>query len=126
MPDAHVTSDADALGKRRSHRLLLQIPLRVRGRNIQKFLFNEETHTLVVNAHGGLILLEAIVRLGDPITLMNKTNGAQAQALIVFLGPSRDAKREVGFEFRKPVPKFWGVAFPPSDWTASGSTTPDA
>jgi len=116
MPDAQVPAEAQVLAKRRSHRLLLDIPVRVRGKNLRREFFNEDTHSLVVNAHGGLIVLAAVLRVGDMITLRNMVNGEQLEAFVVFLGPMQEGKREVGFEFRKPSLKFWGVSFPPADW----------
>lgn len=111
--------------KRRSHRLLLQIAVTVRGRDIRQQLFDEESHTLVINAHGGLITLAAIVREGTELSLQNKATGEQHIGTVVFLGPTHEGKREVGFEFRTPAGNFWGVAFPPSDWTPSNQAPPE-
>ncbi len=36
---------------------------------------------------------------------------------VVFLGPVRSGKAEIGLEFSVPSPTFWRVAFPPEDWT---------
>jgi hypothetical protein len=41
-------------GRRRSMRVLLSVPIQVRGKNAQNQDFTEETRTLVVNAHGAL------------------------------------------------------------------------
>jgi hypothetical protein len=37
---------------------------------------------------------------------------------VVFLGPVRAAKSEIGLEFSEPRPSFWRVAFPPEDWSS--------
>jgi hypothetical protein len=97
----------------------------VRGRDIQQQLFSEETVTLVVNAHGGLIGLAAVVREGTTLLLKNKVSGEQQEGTVVFLGPTHQGKREVGFEFLKPAGHFWGVAFPPADWTPANLAAPE-
>jgi hypothetical protein len=111
--------------KRRSHRLLLQVTVRVRGKDVQQQLFLEEAQTLVVNAHGGLITLAAEIRVGDKIVLMNKGTDEQETAAVVFIGPLMDGKREVGFEFERAAGHFWGVAFPPADWTPANQAPPE-
>ncbi len=42
-------------GKRRSQRLFLQVRVVVEGNLANKSPFSEETHTIVVNAHGALV-----------------------------------------------------------------------
>lgn len=111
--------------KRRSHRLLLHVPVRVRGKNQQQQLFLEETQTLVVSAHGGLIALSAELQVGDKVILMNKGTNEQEEATVVFLGPTKEGKREVGFEFASAAGQFWGVAFPPADWTPANLAPPE-
>jgi hypothetical protein len=111
--------------KRRSHRLLLQVSVRVRGKDLQQKLFLEEAQTLVVSAHGGLITLAAVIRVGDKLVLMKKVTDEQATATVVFLGPMKDGKREVGFEFESAAGQFWGVAFPPADWSPANQAPPE-
>lgn len=117
--------EPDPREKRRSHRLLLRIPVRVRGKNLQQQLFLEETQTLVVSAHGGLITLAAVVRVGDKVILMNMATDEQEAATVVFLGPMKDGKREAGFEFERAAGQFWGVAFPPADWSPANLAPPE-
>ncbi len=99
--------------------------MKVRGRDLRQQLFSEETSTLVVNAHGGLIALVAMLCMGERLSLMNKITNEQQEAIVVFLGPTKDGKCEVGFEFEKAAGQFWGVAFPPADWTPSNLAAPE-
>ena len=73
-------------------RVLLSVPITVSGKNTSNQEFEEETRTLVVNAHGALISLAARV--------------AAAQA----------GKAQMGIEFVKPSRTFWQIDFPPDDW----------
>lgn len=111
--------------KRRSHRLLLRVPICVQGKNQQQQEFQEDTHTLVVSAHGGLIAIATVLHVGDKITLLNKATNKQVEATVVFLGPMKDGKGEVGFEFAPPAGHFWGVTFPPADWTPDNLAAPE-
>ncbi len=56
-------------GRRRSMRVLLSVPITVNGKTKTNEDFNEETRTLVVNAHGALISLAAKVVAGQEVTL---------------------------------------------------------
>ncbi|MCL4522958.1 MAG: PilZ domain-containing protein [Acidobacteria bacterium] len=111
--------------KRRSHRLLLRVPVRVQGKDLQQKSFTEETHTLVVSAHGGLIVLAAALPMGGHLLLINKVTDEQEEAMVVFLKPAADGKGEVGFEFARPAGQFWGVAFPPADWSPANLAPPE-
>jgi len=102
--------------KRRSQRLLLSVPVIVRGRNLKNVAFEEETHTLVVNAHGGLVVLRASVEKGQRIMLKHKTTEEEIECTVVFLGPTHAGKAQVGFEFSRPAGHFWHISFPPPDW----------
>ena len=45
--------------RRRSQRVLMQVPVKLRGSDAQGASFEEETETLAINAHGELVLLQA-------------------------------------------------------------------
>jgi PilZ domain-containing protein len=109
--------------RRRSQRVLMQVPVRIRGKNAQGAEFDEHAETLAINAHGALILLNARLTSGAVVHMKhNKTNEEQ-ECHVAFLGPVRGGKAEIGLEFTAPRPTFWRVAFPPEDWT---SKSPEA
>jgi hypothetical protein len=89
----------------------------VSGEGADKRPFYEETYTVVVNAHGALILLEAIVRVGQSLTLRNAKSQEEVLCRVVDLNSSRTGQAEVGVEFLQPSPRFWHIAFPPVDWS---------
>jgi hypothetical protein len=74
-------------GKRRSERVLLDVPLFIEGKAEGTQDFKEETFTLTVSAHGALIVLAAKVTLGQTIRLTNLKNKDQHEATVAFLGP---------------------------------------
>jgi hypothetical protein len=95
----------------------MQIALRLRGVDAQGQDFEEYTETLAINAHGALVLLAARVTSGGVIKLKNVKTEEEQECHVVFLGPVRGGKAEVGLEFTVPRPAFWRVAFPPEDWS---------
>jgi hypothetical protein len=109
--------------RRRSQRVLMQVAVRVRGKDSQGHAFDEETETLAINAHGALILVNARVTSGSKMMMQHKRTQEEQECHVVFLGPVRGGKAEIGLEFSEARPTFWRVAFPPEDWS---SKHPDA
>jgi hypothetical protein len=103
--------------RRRSQRVLMQVGVQVSGYDAQGRYFREETDTLAINAHGALILLHARITSGSMLKLQNNRTKEEQECHVVFLGPVRGDKAEIGLEFSAPRPQFWRVAFPPEDWT---------
>ncbi len=103
-------------GRRRSMRVLLSVPIHVSGMTSDEQEFDEETRTLVVNAHGALISLGAIVSAGQKVTISNNTTRKSLECRIVYLGNPHTGKIQMGIEFLTPSPSFWQIDFPPDDW----------
>ena len=103
--------------RRRSQRVLVQVPVRIRGKNGQGVDFEEFTETLAINAHGALVLLTARLTSGAVIHMRHNKTEEEQECHVAFLGPVRGGKAEIGLEFTAPRPTFWRVAFPPEDWT---------
>jgi hypothetical protein len=78
--------------------------------------FEEKSRTITVNANGCLVLLATKVKRGQSLKIVNSQTQEELACTVCFLGESRDGKSEVAFEFSEPAPKFWRIAFPPSDW----------
>jgi hypothetical protein len=109
--------------RRRSQRVLMQVPVRIRSTDAHGKTVDEETETLAINAHGALVLLQTRLVSGNKVLLLHKKTLEEQECQVVFLGPVRSGKAEVGLEFSATRPSFWRVAFPPEDWT---SKHPDA
>jgi hypothetical protein len=103
-------------GRRRSMRVLLSVPIHVSGKSSEDKDFQEETRTLVVNAHGALISLAAKVVAGQSVTIANRATHSAMECRVVYLGNSQAGKTQMGVEFVKASPKFWQIDFPPDDW----------
>jgi len=116
-------SDYKESEKRRSHRARIQMPVRVQMQQPNSSPVSEDAQTIVVNAHGALILLAMKVTIGQRLTIVNSKTGDTLTCRVVFAGSSNSGKAEVGIEFMKPAPRFWRMSFPPDDWTPR---SPDA
>ena len=110
-------TSASPVVRRRSQRVLMQVPVRIRGTDAQGRPLEEVTETLAINAHGALILLTARVTSGSKIEMKHMRTEENQECSVVFLGPVRAGKAEIGLEFTSPRPAFWRVAFPPEDWS---------
>jgi hypothetical protein len=111
------SNSSNAGARRRSQRVLMQVSVRVHGIDAQGKPFDEEADTLAINAHGALVLLQARLTSGSLLTLRNNTTKEEQECHVVFLGPVRGNKAEIGLEFSARRPQFWRVAFPPEDWS---------
>jgi hypothetical protein len=116
MSQASITPTR-AGARRRSQRVLMQVGIRVRGKDAQGQDFEEMTETLAINAHGALILLNVRVISGAIIQMKHNKTEEEQECHVAFLGPVRSGRAEVGVEFTSPHPTFWRVAFPPDDWS---------
>jgi hypothetical protein len=115
------TTPTHTASRRRSQRVLMQVGIRVRGKDAQGKDFEEMTETLAVNAHGALILLNVRVISGAIIHVKHNKTEEEQECHVAFLGPVRSGRAEVGVEFTSPRPTFWRVAFPPEDWSPKSS-----
>jgi len=106
--------------KRRSQRLPLSVP--VVAYKLSKTVgavgrhFFEGAHTLAVSAHGALISLATGVAADQRLVLKHALSGEEQECRVISVQTNPSGSTEVGIEFRKPAPNFWGIAFPPSDW----------
>jgi hypothetical protein len=109
------SGDQDPANRRRSERVMLQVPVTVLTETADREQVREETHTLVVNAHGGLLKLKLEVLAGQPLVLVNN-KGAQEQCHVVRIDQPSPDYFAVAFQFDEPSPMFWPISFPPADW----------
>lgn len=110
-------SPSHASPRRRSQRVLMQVAVRIRGNDVQGKAFEEEAVTLAINAHGALVQVQARLTSGSKVLMQHKHTEEEQECSVVFLGPVRSGKAEIGLEFSAACPTFWRVAFPPEDWT---------
>ena len=111
-------------GQRRSSRVFTRIPVRATGRDLLGKKFQETSQTIVINAHGGLLYLQAPITLGAQLVLINPVTEEEQECRVVYLGDLSDKGTRIGVEFLSPSPHFWGVDFTPQDWPARPAAHP--
>jgi hypothetical protein len=116
MPETPHDHSATRVEARRSQRVLLRIPIQVKGFPEEGIPINEDTTTVEVNAHGALIVLAMRVRPGQKLVLRNWGNAKEQECRVVHVKEIHGAKNEVGIAFSIPQAKFWNIQFPPEDW----------
>ena len=108
IPDTKSAGPTSAL--RRSKRVILELPLVIRGEGEDKRPFQEETFTISVSAHGALVVLAGKVALGQKVSLENLKTHAEIEGRIARFGPPYGGLAQVGIEFARPAPEFWSNA----------------
>jgi hypothetical protein len=98
-------------GARRSQRRFHKMRLQAQGRSHQGRKFREICETLVVNEHGGLLMLKHEVDHGAMLVLVHPETQEEQECRIVFLGDISNRGIRVGVEFLTPAPHFWGIDF---------------
>jgi hypothetical protein len=104
--------------RRRSQRLFLQVRVIVAGKLPNQSPFSEETHTIVVNAHGALVEMATMLEQGQHVSLQNVRTSDKIECKVMLVKPVPAAKFSTAFEFVSPNPDFWRISFPPEDWSA--------
>jgi hypothetical protein len=112
MVETQIQHDAE----RRSSRVFTRIPVKAQGKDVEGRKFQENSQTIVINAHGGLLYLHETLQIGGDLVLINPVTEEEQECRVVYLGDTSDKGTRVGVEFLSPSPHFWGVEFAPQDW----------
>jgi hypothetical protein len=106
-----IESNISRLNSRRSQRVVARIRVKVMRHENAGGAIWEDTHTLVVSAHGALLTLAMPVRSGDALALKNLMSSEEKAIRVVRIV---EEQKEVAVEFTTPAPKFWHIDFPPT------------
>src|SRR5207249_10266695 len=90
--------------KRRSQRVLMQVGIRIRGKDAQGKEFEEFTQTLAINAHGALVLLTARLISGAVVHLRHNKTEEDRSATWRFSALSAAAKPRLVWSFQHHAP----------------------
>jgi hypothetical protein len=106
-----------AANRRRSQRILMQVPVRISTPSGATAPFEEDSTTMSISAHGALILMSGRVKKGQRLILSNIRTESDLECIVAYIGESQGARAEVGVAFVMSSSAFWHVTFPPPDWT---------
>jgi len=102
--------------QRRSQRVFFRASVIVYGQHPDGGIYSENTHTVIVSAHGAMVMIAAEVQSKERLLLINQQTTQEVECYVASLGELKEGKREVGIGFVEPNPRFWGMNFPPEDW----------
>lgn len=112
---------------RRSERVLLKIPIEVKGRGAEGKTFREVTTTLVINRNGARITLKNSPQPDERVTVTNLYNNLSCPFRIVGrTGKSLGEGPEWGVECLEPERNVWGISFPEKQETPGEGELIDA
>jgi hypothetical protein len=106
-----------AANRRRSQRILMQVPVRIASPPGAAVPFEEDSTTMSISAHGALILLSGRVKKGQRLILSNIRTESALECIVAYIGESQGTRVQVGVAFVMSTSAFWHVTFPPPDWT---------
>ena len=118
------TLEVAASAQRRSSRVFTRISIRAQGKTVDGRKFRENSQTIVINAHGGLIYLQHDVEMGADLIVINPITEEEQECRVVYLGDTSERGTRVGVEFLSPSPHFWGIEFAQQDWTTPAPPPP--
>ncbi len=99
---------AEATERRKSPRTSLYVPLFVYGYSAAGEPFHEDTNTLQVNDSGGLLRLDANVRCGQKLLVVNRVTKEEQECRVVTLAKRpKHADLRIGVALAGPAPGFW-------------------
>jgi len=104
-------SETTATTRRRSGRAFHKMRLQAQGRAHNGKKFKEACETVVVNAHGGLLLLKHEIDNGEMLVLTNPETLEEQECRVVYQGEPCEKGQRIGVEFLTPAPRFWGLEF---------------
>jgi hypothetical protein len=117
------TSDS---GSRRSQRLSRRLAVVVCGESPDGKPFRKEALTVVINAHGVLLVLNEKVELGQELHLMNPITWDEQEARVAYFTAPYGDLTYVGIEFMRPAPEFWPIDNPPDNWNLATNAARDS
>jgi len=101
-----------SIERRRTARAAVSIQMVVSWVDERKEESTFSTHTISVSAHGGVILLESPLAVGQRFELLNEFNRRTATCRVVSVRLAKDGKLQGAFELLCAEGNFWSMAFP--------------
>ena len=106
---------APAEERRRSQRVMIQVPVSltymVAGQTV-----TVRAHAVSVNDHGAMILCTRSIDSGTRLEVQNDRSRLRQPGRVSRNPYDTPEGFLVPVEFDAPVPSFWGISFPPTNW----------
>lgn len=95
--------------RRRGRRMNSHVHVRLEWNSGANKRHSVETHTLIVNPFGCMVVLADSLELEQRVSLTNLTNNASNAAVVVWKGNQQPEGWEYGVELVAPDMDFWGL-----------------
>lgn len=100
--------------KRRSSRVQVAFPIRVRGMSKEHKFFDEKTDTILIGKYGFMTRLHTLVELETEIHVVNLKNNVPGTFRVVWVNTRKqEGFHQVGVETFEVPDDIWGIYFPP-------------
>ncbi len=100
--------------QRQGARVVMRVPVEIRGTAADGNPLEESTHTGVVGVLGAMIWTSRRLRVGTEVELTNRFSQQTAKFRVAWVKDQQDGELwETGVESLEPLDDFWGVRFPP-------------
>jgi hypothetical protein len=108
-------TDTPQFDKRRENaRVVMRVPVEVRGTAADGHLLEEAAHTSVVGVLGAMIWTSRMLQSGSEVELTNRFSQQTAKFRVAWVKDQQEGGLwESGLESLLPLDDFWGVRFPP-------------
>lgn len=99
--------------RRRGPRVVMRVPIEVRGIAEDGSEFEEDMHTSVVGSVGAMIRTSRSLQMNSEVSVTNRFSQQTQQFRVAWIGEKQaDGSWEIGLEALQPLDDFWGVRFP--------------
>jgi hypothetical protein len=110
---------------RRSSRVFMRLKVVLAGKDRNRKRFREACETIVINAHGALLVLTHSLDDDAQLVVTNPFTQEEQECRVVYLGDDSGDGQRVGIEFLTPAPHFWGMEFSQPDWSSAPARRSD-
>jgi len=103
------------LARRKSARVLLALPVHVRGMSTDRTFFDDPTETILISQHGCMTRITSLVDLGMEVQVVNTKNDVAGTFRVVWVNTeARDGFYYLGLLLLRAESDIWGLHFPPT------------
>jgi len=98
---------------RRTTRVQIAMPIRVRGMSTENKFFDETTETILVSRHGLMTRIKNVVELDTEVHVVNTQNDVAGTFTVVWVDRrDRNGFHNLGLQMLESEAEMWGIHFP--------------
>ncbi len=111
----HPQAEADPqIHERRGERVLIRIPIQVRGIREDGSKVEGAAETIVVSRFGALLRMHSLLKMGSALTVTNARSKEEEDFRVAWIGERQpDGRWDIGVEAINLWENFWDIRFPP-------------